>query len=289
MEYVRKPSWLKSSKLGARKTGEILRSLRKYNLHTVCESAKCPNRGECFDRGTATFMILGDICTRNCRFCALKTGKPLDPDQEEPEKIAKLAHELSLQHIVVTTVTRDDLPDGGAEHFCKVLTAIKNRCAKNVSVEFLISDLGGDIEQIDKIIKSKPDVLNHNVETISRLYAAIRPEADYSRSLQLLTRVKIVDPNMLTKSGFMLGLGETESEILDLMRDLRDAKVDLLTIGQYMAPSRYHYPVKSYVHPDKFDFYKQKAREMGFLLVESGPLVRSSYRAERVRKILRKG
>jgi len=290
MEVIRKPNWLKSKKLGARKAREIINKLRKYNLHTVCESAKCPNQGECFENGTATFMILGETCTRNCTFCAIdKTRKKLDPpDKNEPKAIAELSKELGLKYVVITTVTRDDLPDGGASQFIEVIKQIRSICDPDISIELLISDLNGDLEQVKKIVNASPDVLNHNVETIPRLYHLVRPMADFERSLKVLQTAKKVDSSILTKSGFMVGLGETKDEVLDLLAELRKIDVDIITIGQYIAPSKTHFPVVEYVHPDTFEFYKKEGERMGFKLVESAPLVRSSYHAEKAKKILNK-
>jgi len=289
MKYLRKPEWLKSKKLGANKAQTVIHYLREYNLHTVCESAKCPNQGECFERGTATFMILGDVCTRNCTFCAVEKDKKnlLPPDPKEPEAIANLAKKLNLKHIVITTVTRDDLSDGGASQFVETLKKIKEICDKDVSTEVLISDLQGDAEQLQKIIAAAPDILNHNVETVPRLYPKVRPMADYQRSLNVLATAKKLNQNLITKSGLMLGLGEKKNEVLSLMEDLRKAGVDILTIGQYMQPSLKHYPVKEYVHPDIFKYYRLIGEKMGFKIVESAPLVRSSYHAERARKLFK--
>ncbi len=290
MEVLRKPKWLKSEKLGARKALEVIKILRNYNLHTVCESAKCPNQGECFENGTATFMILGETCTRNCTFCAVdKTKHNLEPvDINEPKAIAKLSNELGLKYIVVTTVTRDDLPDGGASQFIEVIKQIRENCDPEIAIELLISDLNGDMDLVKKIVNAGPDVLNHNVETVPRLYGAVRPMADFERSLKALQTAKNTDGSILTKSGFMVGLGETKNEVLELMRKLREADVDIVTIGQYMAPSKEHYSVAEYIHPDTFAFYKKEGERMGFKLVESSPLVRSSYHAERAKKILNK-
>jgi lipoic acid synthetase len=290
MKNLRKPEWLKSQKVGSKAAVELTKKLRRYNLTTVCEDAKCPNRGECFERGTATFMILGETCTRNCRFCAVdKNSQNLQaPDPEEPQHIAKLANELDLQHIVVTTVTRDDLVDGGAGQFVKVVEEIRKLCNQKVSIELLISDLQGDFEQLKKIVKSAPDVLNHNVETVERLYPKVRPMADLAQSLQVLRRAKEIDPQLITKSGFMVGLGEEQSEVISLLKKLRAAQVDIVTIGQYMQPSAQHIPVAEYIHPDVFDEYKAAGLEMGFALIESAPLVRSSYKAEKARNILKK-
>jgi len=286
MDKLRKPAWLRSSKIGARKTRELTKYLRAHNLHTVCESARCPNRGECFERGTATLMIL-----RNCTFCAVNKdiSQIRKPDPAEPENIAQLVKDLQLKHVVITTVTRDDLEDGGAGQFVRVIEEIKNAGNEDTSIEVLISDLNGDLQQLKKIIEAGPDVLNHNVETVKRLYPQVRPQADFERSLDILTKAKEIDGNLVTKSGFMVGLGEKKEEIISLMQILRQADVDLITIGQYMAPSQQHYPVMEYIHPEVFDYYKIEGEKMGFKLVESAPLVRSSYHAERVRKFLKKG
>ena len=290
MEVLRNPKWLKSVKLGARKAREIIKILRKFNLHTVCESAKCPNQGECFENGTATFMILGEICTRNCTFCAVdKTKRNLEPaDINEPKAIAKVSNELGLKYIVVTTVTRDDLADGGAFHFIEVIKQIRKFCDPDITIELLISDLNGDVDQVKRIVIAGPDILNHNIETVPRLYSKVRPMADFERSLKVLQTAKQTDSSILTKSGFMVGLGETKIEVLQLLRKLRDADVDIVTIGQYLAPSTEHYPVAEYIHPDTFAFYKNEGERMGFKLVESSPLVRSSYHAEKAKNILNK-
>ncbi|NQT65387.1 MAG: lipoyl synthase [FCB group bacterium] len=290
MEVLRKPVWLKSKKLGARKTREIIKILRKYKLHTVCENAKCPNQGECFENGTATFMILGETCTRNCSFCAIdKTTKNLEPiDINEPKAIAKLSNELGLKYVVITTVTRDDLPDGGASQFIEVIKQIREICDPDVAIELLISDFEGDLDQVKRIVNAGPDILNHNIETVQRLYGVVRPMADFDRSLKVLQTAKITDSSILTKSGFMVGLGETENEVLELMRKLREVDVDIITIGQYMAPTKEHYPVAEYIHPDTFAQYKNESMRMGFKLTEAAPLVRSSYHAEQAKKILNK-
>ncbi|RLC53251.1 MAG: lipoyl synthase [Candidatus Cloacimonadota bacterium] len=287
---LRKPEWLKSQKLGARKAREIIKNLRVHNLHTVCENAKCPNQGECFERGTATFMILGETCTRNCNFCAVdKTeGKLVQPDKTEPARIAELAKELKLNHVVITTVTRDDLPDGGASQFIEVINQIKKICGKDVSVEILTSDFNGDLEQVDNVLSAAPDVFNHNIETIPRLYPEVRRMADFQRSLNVLDRANKSSVHVLTKSGFMVGLGESKEEVLSLMQKLREVEVDIVTIGQYMQPSKEHYPVKEYVHPDVFKYYQEEGEKMGFQIVESAPLVRSSYHAEKARKLITK-
>ncbi|MCF7792418.1 MAG: lipoyl synthase [Candidatus Cloacimonetes bacterium] len=290
MSELRKPAWLKSQKLGARKAQEIIHNLRKYKLHTVCESAKCPNQGECFERGTATFMILGEVCTRNCTFCAVEKAisKLLPPDEKEPHSIALLCKELNLKHVVITTVTRDDLPDGGANHFIKTMQEIRKNCENNVTIELLTSDFNGDLDQVEAVAKAGPDVFNHNVETIPRLYSAVRTMADFARSLSVLKKVKDIDPEMLTKSGFMVGLGESKEEIVSLLKQLREIDVDLVTIGQYMAPSRKHYPVQEYVHPDIFKYYQDEGEKMGFAIVESAPLVRSSFQADKARNLIKR-
>lgn len=289
MNKLRKPEWLKANRLGNEQANVIRHYLSKFGLHTVCNSARCPNQGECFERGTATFMILGEVCTRNCRFCAIdKKNALLLPDPLEPSHIAELSKELKLKHVVITTVTRDDLADGGASHFVKVIQEIRQQCPSNVTTETLISDLEGNWEALAEIVKAKPTVLNHNVETIARLYPEVRPMADYNRSLSLLKKVKELDPNIITKSGFMVGLGETEEEIKRLLNDLYAHQVQVVTIGQYLQPSREHIPVKEYVHPDIFDEYRRYGEELGFLFVESGPLVRSSYHAERIQQYITK-
>lgn len=289
MNKLRKPDWLKANRLGNEQANIVRQYLSKFNLHTVCNSARCPNQGECFNRGTATFMILGEVCTRNCRFCAVdKTNALLPPDPLEAIHIAELSNEMKLKHIVVTTVTRDDLPDGGASQFVEVLDAIHDKCSPNVTTETLISDLEGNWEALKQIIDAKPTVLNHNVETIKRLYPEVRPMADYNRSLQLLKNVKDINPEIITKSGFMVGLGETEDEIKQLLRDLYEHKVQVVTIGQYLQPSRDHIPVKEYVHPDIFENYRKYGEELGFIFVESAPLVRSSYHAERIQQYITK-
>jgi len=283
---LRKPEWLKSNKVGSKKAQTMTKFLRQYNLSSVCESAKCPNKGECFEKGTATFLILGDICTRNCSFCAVnKETKNLQhPDPLEPESIAILTKELALRHVVVTTVTRDDLSDGGASHFAEVVLEIR-RHSPETTIELLISDLNGNWKALESILVTHPDILNHNVETVQRLYPEIRPKANYQQSLELLKKVKAFDPHMITKSGIMVGLGETEHEVFCLMDDLIAAGVNIMTIGQYMQPSRNHYSVKEYIKPETFELYKIIGGEKGFNLVESGPLIRSSYHAENAKNI----
>jgi lipoic acid synthetase len=288
MSELRKPVWLKSEKLGARKTQEIIHKLRNYKLHTVCESAKCPNQGECFERGTATFMILGNVCTRNCTFCAIEKNRSqlLPPDENEPEAIALLCKELNLKHVVITTVTRDDLADGGANQFVKTIQKIRDICHEDISIEVLTSDFNGDLDQVEKVVNAGPDVFNHNVETIPELYPAVRPMADFERSLAVLRKAKEIKPDLLTKSGFMVGLGESKEIIVNLLKELFKSKVDIVTIGQYLAPSRKHYPVQEYVHPDIFKYYQEMGEKIGFAIEESAPLVRSSFHADKARKLI---
>jgi lipoic acid synthetase len=233
-------------------------------------------------------MILGDVCTRNCRFCAVdkSVNALMPPDPNEPANIAEMTNKLKLKHLVLTTVTRDDLKDGGASQFVKIINSVHENCY-NVSIEVLISDLEGDWDSLKKIVEAKPDIVNHNLETVPRLYPDVRPMADYKRSLELLKQAKQFDKEMITKSGIMVGLGETEDEVIELMKDLREIGCNILTIGQYLSPSEHHHPVVKYVHPDIFKRYKEIGEEIGFIFVESGPLVRSSYHAERVRDFIK--
>jgi lipoic acid synthetase len=249
------------------------------SLHTVCQEARCPNLAECFGQGTATFLLLGDRCTRGCHFCAVGHGAPAPPDPEEPQRVAEAAARLGLRHVVLTSVTRDDLPDGGAGHFAACLDALRRRLPR-ARVEVLIPDLRGSHTALEVVLQARPDVLNHNVETVPRLYRAVRPGADYGRSLALLARAKVQCPGLLTKSGLMLGLGERTAEVVQVLYDLRRAGCDLLTLGQYLQPSEEQLPVARYVPPEEFLAYGDKAREMGFRGVASGPLVRSSHQAE---------
>ncbi|MCB2292605.1 lipoyl synthase [Clostridium algoriphilum] len=276
---TKKPEWLKIRIKAGSNTGNISNILKKYGLNTVCAEADCPNTCECFNRGTATFMILGKNCTRNCKFCKVTKSKPEELDPMEPKNIAKAIQEMNLKHTVITSVTRDDLPDGGAGHFANTILEIKKLCPK-VTVEVLIPDLKGDYESLKKVVYAKPNVLNHNVETIPNLYSAVRPMAVYKRSLELLKRVKEIDSSIFTKSGFMVGLGENEDQVIELLKDLKKVNCDIITIGQYLQPSKEHYEVVEYVHPDKFKKYEKIAKGMGFKFVASGPLVRSSYHAE---------
>jgi len=275
--------WLRR-KLPDQKVLEQMNSLLKdLDLYTVCDSALCPNRGECYKSGTATFMILGNICTRDCRFCAVKKGKPFPLDSEEPSHIAQAAKRLNLKHIVVTSVTRDDLPDGGAEHFTQTIIEIKRLLPKS-TVEVLIPDFKGSGDALQKIINVQPEVINHNIETVSRLYRLVRPRAVYERSLELLRQIKIRDKNIASKSGIMIGLGEEEKEVIEAMKDLREVECDILTVGQYLKPSPHHLEVQDYIHPDKFEEYQKIGMSLGFKYIASAPLVRSSYHAGEILK-----
>lgn len=273
----RKPEWLKV-RFNPSAVMDIAALMQGLNLNTVCKEANCPNLGECYLKHTATFMILGNVCTRNCRFCNVATGRPLPPNPTEPENVAKAAQKLGLRHVVVTCSTRDDLPDGGAEQFAKTVRAIRKVCP-GVTVETLISDMKGDPKALDTVLAAHPDVLNHNVETVRELQKAVRPQASYERSLGVLRYCKEKAPSLLTKTGFMVGLGETEEQIDRLMDDVLRAGCDILTIGQYLQPSPQHHPLARYVTPDEFAYYKELALQKGFRHVASAPLARSSYKA----------
>jgi len=278
MKDQRKPPWLKIRLSQLRDTTKVKSILNVTSLHTVCEEARCPNLGECFSSGTATILILGKVCTRKCGFCAVERGIPAAPDESEPERVAEAVSRMHLGYVVITSVTRDDLADGGASVFAGTIRSIRSLDPK-IKIEVLIPDFQGDRSALVTVLNESPDVLNHNVETISRLYSQVRPQADYHRSLELLRRVKDYNPRMKTKSGFMLGLGETREEVLDLLRDLKKAGCDFLTIGQYLQPRPDRLPVVDYVHPEVFDEYKKIGEEMGFTSVASGPFVRSSFHA----------
>ena len=273
-----KPEWMKIRSQTIENNVMVEGLLKNRGLNTVCEQANCPNINECFSKKTVTFMILGSVCTRNCTFCTVPKGAPQIVSADEPALIAQSVLELNLKHVVITSVTRDDLPDGGAEHFAKVINAVREG-AKNVTIEVLIPDFEGKPSALEKVANPKPDVINHNIETVPNLYSAVRPMAIYKRSIELLYNVKKLDSSISTKSGIMVGLGETQQEMLAVFKDLREALCDFLTIGQYLAPSKNHYPVAQYIHPDVFEKYKQIAYSMGFSHVESGPFVRSSYHA----------
>ena len=280
---LRKPDWLKVRAPGSKEYLSTKGVVDGMSLHTVCREALCPNIGDCWSHHTATFLILGDHCTRNCRFCAVKNAASATlaaPDSTEPSRVAAAVKQLGLAHAVITSVTRDDLPDGGAAHFGETVRQIKAGCP-GCSVELLIPDLQGSREALKAVVDSRPDVLNHNLETVCRLYDEVRPQAVYSRSLELLLRAKELNPGIRTKSGIMVGLGETKDEVLQLMDDLRASKVDVMTIGQYLQPSGCQLPVQSYVTPELFKEYEKEGLKRGFLFVESSPFVRSSYHAWR--------
>lgn len=276
---IRKPEWIRVKMQGGTKTNEVNALVSDLSLNTVCSEANCPNRMECFERGTATFMLLGKNCTRNCTFCNVTREAPEPVDLMEPENVAKAIKRLGLKHAVITSVTRDDLKDQGAMQFVKVTEEIR-KLTPNVSIELLIPDMRGNKDLIDLIINSNPDVLNHNVETVPELYSKVRPMAVFERSLGLLEYVKIQKPNMKTKSGIMLGLGETEDQIIRAMKRLVDVHCDMLTLGQYLQPTLKHLDVVEYITPQKFDYYKDVALSLGFKRVSSAPLVRSSYHAD---------
>ncbi len=273
----RHPPWLKV-RLGRGTAMKVRRMLSDAHLHTVCQSAACPNIGECFECGTATFLIMGNVCSRNCRFCNITGGKPEPLDPGEPDRLAQAVKELELRYAVVTSVTRDDLPDGGATHFAATIGAIR-REVPGCKVEVLIPDFGGNAESLRTVLDAAPDVLNHNVETVPRLYPVVRPEADFDRSIELLRRA--TEAGAVSKSGMMVGLGEEVGEVKETLEAVRGAGVGILTIGQYLQPSKKHLPVARYYHPDEFNELAEYARELGFKAVESAPLVRSSYHAER--------
>jgi len=279
--HLQKPPWLKKKIPPLQEMQRVKSVLEASSLHTVCEEARCPNLGDCFSQGTATFLILGRICSRNCGFCAVEHGVPPSPDQGEPEEVALAVKKMGLRYVVITSVTRDDLPDGGASHYAEVIRAIRTQ-DREVRVEVLIPDFKGNPEALATVIDERPDVLNHNVETVPRLYPEVRPQADYSRSLRLLERSKGQCHQILTKSGFMLGLGEEQREVLDLLKDLRNVGCNLLTIGQYLQPRSDRLPVVRYVTPEEFEEWKKVGEEMGFQAVASGPFVRSSFHASQM-------
>ena len=274
----RHPDWIKVKAPGNPNYLRLKRLMREKNLHTVCEEARCPNIGECWDNKTATFLILGDTCTRGCRFCAIDKGKPLALDPEEPRNVALTVKELGLDHIVVTSVNRDDLPDGGANHFAKTVFWIKN-LNPGIRVELLIPDFEGNLDALKTVVHSGIEILNHNIETVPRLYGKVRPGHTYECSVNILKTAKELQPAVLTKTGMMLGVGETKEEVMATLHDLRANDVDIVTLGQYLRPSPKLLKVERYLHPDEFKVYKTAADKLGFRHVESGPLVRSSYHA----------
>lgn len=273
------PEWLKKRLPAEGSTRHVREILDALHLTTVCQNARCPNIAECFARKTATFMILGSVCTRDCRFCAVSHGAPEPLDPDEPRRVAEAASRLHLRHVVVTSVTRDDLPDGGARHFADTIRAVRSRLAEAV-IEVLTPDFQGEAKSIKTVADAGPTVYNHNVETVPRLYAQVRPQADYGRSVELLRIAKGFSKGLFTKSGLMVGLGETGDEVIAVMRDLRTAGCDILTIGQYLRPSEGHAEIKRFVHPDEFEGYRLEGIKLGFRAVASAPFVRSSYNAE---------
>ena len=277
MAITKKPEWLKK-KIDLNAIAEMETMLRSLKLHTVCEGANCPNRGECFKNKTATFMILGSVCTRNCRFCDVCKGDPQPVDQGEPENLATAAAQLGLKHTVVTSVTRDDLPDGGAAHFAAVIRALQAKLPRS-TVEVLIPDFQGSRDALQTVIDARPDIINHNVETVPSLYSAVRPMASYKQSLELLRRVKTMADGIYSKTGLMVGVGETEDEVLAVMDDLIAVDCDILTIGQYLQPSKAHIDIAEFITPEQFEEYKRIGLKKGFKYVASGPFVRSSYNA----------
>ncbi len=272
-----RPEWLKVKAPGGDGFAAVRGIVKGNNLHTVCEEAHCPNISECWSRGTATFIILGDICSRRCRFCAIQKGKPAEPDFSEPLRIAESIAKMKLRHSVITSVTRDDLSDGGAEIWANTILETR-KLNPNTTIEVLIPDFEGKTELYQKVFKCKPDILNHNIETVQRLYSTVRPQANYQNSLKLLKDAK--EFGLKTKTGLMVGIGESKEEIIDCFKDLRKINVDIVTIGQYLQPTEKHLPVERFVHPDEFTEYRRIGREMGFEHIESAPLVRSSYHAE---------
>ena len=285
--YQRKPDWLKIPVRKGDNLHFVEDLLKDSSLHTVCKEANCPNRMECYSKKTATFMILGSICTRNCRFCNVSEGRPSPPDKDEPQNVTLAVKKLGLKYAVITSVTRDDLADGGAGIFADVIRKL-HELDPPVLVEVLIPDFMGWKDDLQTVVDAHPEIINHNVETVPALYERVRPQGVYKRSLQLLTRVKEMDPSIRTKSGMMLGLGESREEVLDVMKDLRKADVDFLTIGQYLAPSKEHLPVRKYINPDVFKQYEEEALAMGFKGAACAPFVRSSYNAaEMLRNIMK--
>lgn len=272
-----RPPWLKARIPSGENYARLKGLIDRHKLHTVCEEARCPNMGECWNHGTATFMILGDTCTRSCGFCAVKTGRPLELDAEEPFRVADAVQMMGVRHAVITSVNRDELFDGGAQIFAETIRQIRTRCPET-KIEVLIPDFKGDEFALDIVLDAFPDILNHNIETVPRLYPVVRPQARYDRTLELLDRAK--RRGFLTKSGLMAGIGEQTNEILGVLRDLRKVRCDIVTIGQYLQPTKDHLPVHRFVHPDEFTMFKRAGMEMGFRHIESGPLVRSSYHAE---------
>ncbi|HSP16990.1 MAG TPA: lipoyl synthase [Thermoanaerobaculia bacterium] len=285
MSQPRLPEWIREKKINLESLREIKTLLREKALHSVCESLACPNRSECFSRGTATFMILGDVCTRSCGFCNVTTGRPYaPPSPEEPRSVAEAARRMGLRHVVVTCVTRDDLRDGGAAQFAATIGELRSALPE-AAVEVLTSDFRGNMESVRTVIDARPDYFNHNVETVPSLYDFVRPGSRFERSIAVLREAKRLDRSITTKSGLMLGLGERRDEVIDVLLRLRDAGVQIVTIGQYLQPKREKLDVVEYVHPSVFDEYRRAGEEMGFSAVFSGPFVRSSYMADAVAQV----
>lgn len=275
----RKPEWLKVRLPAGNGYNRLKKLMREQGLHTVCEEAMCPNIGECWNRGTATFLLMGDTCTRSCGFCHIKTGRPQALDEDEPRRVAESVQAMNLSHCVLTSVNRDELPNGGAHIFANTIREIRQRLP-HCTIEVLIPDFKGNRAALKEVMDARPEILNHNTETVPRLYRTVRPQANYRQTLNVLSNAKILDPGTISKSGIMVGLGETKEEVWAVMRDLREHQLDILTIGQYLRPSPLHLPVYRYVHPSEFQEFHDIGLELGFRWVESGPLVRSSYHAE---------
>jgi len=282
---TKKPDWIRVKGVDERVLNEMKALLDRYHLHTVCESAVCPNMGSCFKAGTATFMILGNICTRNCAFCGVESGKPLEPDPAEPENVARASRDLNLKHVVITSVTRDDLPDGGAGQFAAAIRAI-NAILPEATTDVLIPDLKASIDNLKIVIDARPDILAHNLETVPRLYLTMRQGASYENSLHVLANSKKLNPEVCTKSGIMLGVGEKHDEVLAVMRDLRSVDCDFLTLGQYLRPAAENIEVTEFITPEAFEEYRMLGYEMGFRYVASSPFVRSSFHAEEALKAI---
>ena len=286
MSIQRKPEWLKKKMPNKKSLDSMQQMVRNLKLHTVCEEANCPNLGECFENKTATFMILGETCTRGCRFCAVDKGTALPPDPAEPEHLAEAVKKLGLKHAVITSVTRDDLPDGGAAHFAAAINAVR-RLNPNTTIEVLIPDFQGNEAALITVLDAKPEILNHNIETVPSLYEKVRPGADYKRSIDLLMRVKKHNASILSKTGIMVGLGETHTEMTAVMTQLVGIRCDIVTIGQYLQPSAQHLPVAEFVTPEQFEAYRREGLALGIGFVESGPFIRSSYNAARALNAIR--
>ncbi|MFW5984763.1 MAG: lipoyl synthase [Halanaerobiaceae bacterium] len=280
----RLPQWLQNKHKKTQNIIDTQKLLQSVELDTVCRQARCPNRDECYGTGTATFLILGSRCTRSCAFCAVEHGEPRGLDEEEPQKLARAVRELELEHVVITSVTRDDLPLGGARQFANCLKVLSG-LERNITTEVLTPDFQFKKEALRLVVSQKPDIYNHNIETVPRLYSRVRPEADYERSLAVLEYIKEINQKQKTKSGLMVGLGEEQAEVIAVMEDLREIDCDFLTIGQYLQPTNEHLPVEKFVKPEMFDRYEQWGKELGFEYIKAGPLVRSSYQAEEMAKI----